>query len=276
MRTFQAHGLDRNPWDSAVQFKTNILDKDKFAPDSGFEATFNFDISPAAGAPPLSIVVERPALFKVSVNGAARAPENGQWWLDKAFGVFKAVGRPGPNRITLTSRPFTIHSELEPVYVLGGFGLTPAKPGFRVIPAAALKPGSWKQQGLPFYSDRVAYVKTLILPPGGVEAGRFAVELGAWSGALAEVKVNGKATGTIAFRPFRLDITEGLVPGANTIEVAVVGTLKNTLGPHHNSPPLGRAWPGAFQQGAKGGRPPGTEYGLVDYGLFEDFRIVRR
>ena len=37
-KTFQAHGLDRNPWDSAVQYKTNILDLDKFPADSGFEA----------------------------------------------------------------------------------------------------------------------------------------------------------------------------------------------------------------------------------------------
>ena len=60
------------------------------------------------------------------------------------------------------------------------------------------------------------------------------------------------------------------------VEVHVIGTLKNTLGPHHNSPPLGRAWPGSFQQGAKGGRPPGKGYDFVGYGLFEDFKILRK
>jgi hypothetical protein len=58
--------------------------------------------------------------------------------------------------------------------------------------------------------------------------------------------------------------------------VAVCGTLKNTLGPFHNDPLLGRAWPGSFQRGAKDGRPPGSKYSLVGYGLFEDFKLFRR
>jgi hypothetical protein len=63
---------------------------------------------------------------------------------------------------------------------------------------------------------------------------------------------------------------------ANEVEVRVFGTLKNALGPFHNNPPLGRAWPGSFQQGAKGGRPAGQAYSVVDYGLFEDFKIKTR
>jgi len=55
--------------------------------------------------------------------------------------------------------------------------------------------------------------------------------------------------------------------------VAVIGTLKNTLGPFHNKPLLGRAWPSGFQQGAKDGRPAGKDYSVVGYGLFEDFKI---
>jgi hypothetical protein len=66
-----------------------------------------------------------------------------------------------------------------------------------------------------------------------------------------------------------------LKPGKNEVTVAVIGTLKNTLGPFHNAPPLGRAWPGQFQQGAKGGRPAGKDYSVVGYGLFADFRIER-
>jgi hypothetical protein len=276
LRTFRAHGLDRNPWDSAVQYKTNILDKDKFAPDSGFEATYRFDIASGPAAPPLDVVVERPALFKVFINGKETVPQKGTFWLDKAFGVFKGTGRPGMNEITLVAQPFTIHTELEPVYVLGDFGLAAAKPGFRVTAAPSLKLGPWKDQGLPFYAGRVAYTKTVRIPDDAIGKARFAVELGTWLGSVAEVKVNGRPAGAIAFPPYRLDITDVLVPGTNTVEVDVVGTLKNTLGPHHNSPALGRAWPGQFQQGAKDGRPPGVGYSLVGYGLFEDFKIVRK
>ena len=64
-------------------------------------------------------------------------------------------------------------------------------------------------------------------------------------------------------------------PGLNTIEVVVVGTLKNTLGPHHVGPGLGSAWPGMFQQAPAGGAlPPGAAYASVEYGLFEPFAVV--
>lgn len=55
----------------------------------------------------------------------------------------------------------------------------------------------------------------------------------------------------------------------NEIEVVVIGTLKNTLGPHHGKPGLGRAWPGMFQRGPNPGPPPGADYATVGYGLFE-------
>ena len=72
---------------------------------------------------------------------------------------------------------------------------------------------------------------------------------------------------------------EGTVqPGANRIEVTVIGTLKNTLGPHHGNPALGTAWPAMFQKAPAAGPPPGKDYSTVGYGLFEPFELhqVRR
>jgi hypothetical protein len=59
--------------------------------------------------------------------------------------------------------------------------------------------------------------------------------------------------------------------GSNTVEVVVIGTLKNTLGPHHAGTGLGSAWPGMFQQGPETGPPAGKDYHTVVYGLFEPF-----
>ena len=53
----------------------------------------------------------------------------------------------------------------------------------------------------------------------------------------------------------------------------MIGTLKNTLGPHHGNQPLGSAWPGMFQNGPKDGPPPGAGYSNVGYGLFEPFVV---
>jgi hypothetical protein len=277
-KTFQANGLDRNPWDSAVQYKTNILDLDKFPAGSGFDAVFWFRAvkGDARDFADLKAVVERPALFRVFVNDKEVRAVPGEWWLDRAFGVYPIGAHvvAGRNKIMVRARPFTIHSELEPVYLLGAFRLMPAARGFEMFPPAPLGPGAWNAQGWPFYGAAVRYEKTFTVAAG--EAGAaYRLRLGPWLGATAEVFVGGTRAGTAAFPPYEVDLTGRLAPGPNQVAVVVYGTLRNTLGPFHNDPPLGRAWPGSFQQGAKGGLPPGSEYASVGYGLFENFLLLK-
>ncbi len=276
-KTFQAHGLARNPWDSAVQYKTNILDLDKFPAGSGFEATFWFRAvkGDAHDFADIKAVVERPSVFRVFVNDKEVQAATGEWWLDRAFGVYPVGAHivSGKNKITVRARPFTIHSELEPVYLLGDFVLAGAARGFELHPSSPLAAGSWKAQGRPFYGAAVRYTKTFIVPQDAPKAG-YRFSLGPWRGATAEVFVGGKRVGTAAFPPCEVDLTGALAAGRNEVSVVVCGTLRNTLGPFHNDPPLGRAWPGSFQKGAKGGLPPGSEYSSVDYGLFGDFKVM--
>ncbi len=276
LKTFQFHGLDRNPWDNGVQYEKSILDKDKFASGSGFEVAYQFTVAEGVDSNSLQVVVERPELYQVSVNGNRVSPLDNVWWLDKSFGVFE-IGRfvrPGENRIVLKASPFTIHTELEPVYVIGNFALKSQQRGFLITPSSNLKTGSWAGQGMPLYGGGVTYTREYSVSTDRFDQERFFVELGRWSGVVAEVQVNGKQAGFIAFAPFEIEVTDHIRRGKNNLTVTVYGSLKNTLGPHHNSPPLGRAWPGMFQQGAKDGYPPGSAYSVVDYGLFDDFRFV--
>ncbi|MDD8025846.1 MAG: glycosyl hydrolase [Acidobacteriota bacterium] len=275
LMTYRANGLDRNPWDSAVQYKTNILDQDKFPADSGFEATYRFRVAPGVAPAALKAIVERPSLFRVFCNGKPVEPVPGEWWLDKNFGVFPVTVKPGENAITLEVAPFTIHSELESIYLVGEFGLQSEAKGFLIVPPKALTFGPWSSQGMPMMSGRVNYTKIVDVPAEGTGTARYRVALGSWLGSTAEVMINGQKAGLIAFAPFQMDITSFLKPGRNEVIVAVVGTLKNTLGPFHNNPPLGRAWPGQFQKGAEKGRPAGREYSVAGYGLFEDFKIEK-
>ena len=277
-KTFQANGLDRNPWDSAVQYKTSILDRDKFPPASGFEAVFWFRVAKddVGDFADVRAVVERPALFKVFINDKEVAAAPGEWWLDRSFGVYPIGGRivSGRNKLTVKARPFTIHTELEPVYLLGGFRLAAIGRGFEMRSPASLAAGAWNAQGWPFYGEAVRYTKAFVVPEA--EAGSsYRLRLGPWLGATAEVFVRGQRIGTAAFPPFEVDLTGSLSAGRNEVSVVVYGTLRNTLGPFHNDPPLGRAWPGSFQQGAKGGLPPGSEYSSVGYGLFEGFQVLK-
>lgn len=278
IKAFKYHGLDGNPWEGAVQYRTAILDKDHFAADSGFEAAYRFTVAPGVNRSSLRAVVERPELYTVSLNGKPLSRTNDAWWLDTAFGVFDlgATAVEGENTLTLKASPFTIHTEIESVYLLGNFGLESRDKGFAVISASPLKLGGWNAQGMPFYAEGVRYGHTYSIAAQTGDKSRYFVQLGDWKGSFAEVTVNGKPAGIIGFLPPELDVTKFITSGENRIEVIVYGTLKNTLGPHHNNPQLGRAWPGMFQAGAKDGRPAGTEYSTVGYGLMEDFRMLVR
>ena len=274
-KVFQAHGMQVNPWDHAVQYKKNIVDLDTFGVNSGFEAAYSFTVSSGVQKESFQAVIERPELYQVMVNNVLIQPQKNTWWLDKAFGVFDISRNivDGENRIVLKSSPFTIYSELQPIFILGDFALESREKGFEVVPAAAMKLGSWVEQGMPFYGKSIAYTKKYQFSAAQLKNQKAFVCLGKWSGAVAEVKVNGKKIGLIGFEPFEIDVTSHLKAGTNEVSVIVYGTLKNTLGPHHNNPPLGRAWPGAFQQGAKEGRPAGSKYSVVGYGLLDDFTL---
>ena len=270
---FKAYGFQEgNPWNTAVQFKTSILDRNHFGADSGFAATFQFDVAEGVNTPSLRAVVERPSLWKVSVNGNPVESERGQWWLDVDFGVYP-IGRhvkPGRNSLTIVARPMSVHNELEPVYLIGDFGAAAQEKGFRIVPASTLKIGAWKEQNLPFYGDSVSYTGRYDLKTGE----KYKVVLGPWAGTVAEVRVNGKSAGIIGWQPYEIPI-DGLVKsGQNVVEVLVTGSLKNLLGPHHGNINRGMAGPASFRN-APATMPPGANYDQLPYGLMEEFQVVR-
>ena len=267
---FSKNGMGRNPWDSAVQFRDELISR-TFGPDSGFKATYRFTIEKQVPKR-LWIVIERPDLYSVKCNGKTVSAMKDTWWLDKAFGKIDIsdTARIGENAVSITASPFTIYHELEPAYVLGTFALKESDSGFVIGSGSEpdLKLGSWKEQGCPFYAAGVCYKQNFdVTRP----AGKYFVELNKWYGSVAEVIVNGKSAGCIAYRPWQCDVTDLIKAGANTVEVVVIGTLKNTLGPHHAGTGLGSAWPGMFQQGPETGPPAGKDYHTVDYGLYEPF-----
>ena len=248
---WQKNGLERNPWDSAVQFKDELIRK-TFPAGSGFSASYKFHIEEAVPKD-LAIVIERPDLYTITCNGRREAKRN-DWWLDKAFGRIgiASAARTGENVVTITASPFTMYHELEPAYLLGDFALKPADKGFVMVPCPASGSGltvsrtGWNLQGHPFYSAGVSYRESF-----GVEkrAGRFVVAPRNWYGSVAKVAINGKPAGFIDAPPWECDVTKWVKRGQNEVEVTVIGTLKNTLGPHHGKPALGAAWPGSFHVG---------------------------
>jgi hypothetical protein len=165
----------------------------------------------------------------------------------------------------------SVHHELQPIYIVGDFGLEPAAAGWKLAPPTTLKTGPWKDQALPFYAWAVSYAASYRLQGG---KGAVKVRLGKWGGAVAEVKVNRKSAGIVGWQPHEADITGLAHSGDNLIEVIVRGTLRNVLGPHFGNWARGMMSPGSWRA-APAAPPPAVSYDLDAYGLMEDFQVLQ-
>jgi len=267
---FEKNGMDGNPWDNAVQFRDEIITK-KFSEDSGFEAIYRFTIEKKLPRP-LYVVIERPDLYTISCNGVSVSAAKGEWWLDRSFGKIDiaSAAKVGENVITIKASPMTIYHELESAYVLGEFALRAVDSGFVIVAEEPLGLGRWNEQGHPFYAAGVSYSQEFDIPQ---PKGRYIVSLSDWYGSVAKVVVNGETTGYIYHQPWECDVTKLVRAGANTIEIIVIGTLRNTLGPHHDKVAAGSAWPSMFHHAPESGPPAGDQYSTIGYGLFKPFEL---
>ncbi|MBC9930180.1 glycosyl hydrolase [Chitinophaga qingshengii] len=271
---FKHHGFTDgvgNPWNNRTQFKDAIVKRDTFSTGSGYTAIYRFNLADGVAYGNFKAVIEQPGLWHdVKINGIAVKQEPGQWWLDRSFGVYQ-IGRylkTGDNELAVSVTPMSVYAEIEPVYILGDFNLEAASRGWRIIPPQPIQPGYWRQQGMPLYSQGITYTKTFQADHPGAA---YAVELGAWKGSVAAVKVNDSLAGIITAEPDRLDISGFVKKGTNTVAVTVIGSLKNLLGPFYNKPAPGLVDPGKWYNVKT--QPPGNEYDIYDYGLTTDYEI---
>lgn len=262
-----------NPWNHSVQYKTSILDRSAFDTKSGFVASYLFTINGQFDVSAIKAVIEKPEIWKVSINGHQVDANSGEWWLDHSFGVFP-IGqwiRTGENILSVNCMPMKINAEIEPVYLLGDFSVEPAVKGWTInAPKSNFTTGSWKEQGQPFYSWDVTYQKEFEIAK---KSSYYEIVLGNWKGTVAELFVNGNNAGTIALPTDKVDVTKFITQGTNSIEVKITGSLKNLLGPHHNNPAPGLTGPGHWNNIKK--YPTGKEYQLLDYGLSDDFYLYK-
>ena len=114
---FREYGFTNgNPWNTSVQYKRNILDRDTFK-TGGFTTTYRFKVNDKFDYSNMKLVAERPELFTVKINGEQVKPIPGEWWLDRSFGVYSIGGQvtTGINTVELSVSPMSIFAEIEPV-----------------------------------------------------------------------------------------------------------------------------------------------------------------
>lgn len=276
---FNENGVEMgNPWQHKIQYKKTWLELDSlFTKDSWFEAIYHFNINQnidATAMKSIRAVVERPELWKVFINGNEVSKTEGSLWIDREFPQF-AVGeylKPGKNTITLKAPRMHILAEVMPIYLLGDFLVQPAKQGFEITGGDIETLGSWRESGLPFYSQKVAYSEKFnISKTNGTS---FKVKLNKWNGSIAEVFVNNQPVGVIAWQPNELDVTSYLKDGENEIAVKVIGSLKNTFGFFYQKNDNWIFGPHSWNYAPKK-IPAASEYFLMDYGLMKPFELLK-
>ena len=264
---YKRFGYERgSPWNE-VQYKTVFLDQNKLhKKGEGFELSYFFNTAGGTDKENMKLVVEQAALYKITVNGNV-VNSGSETWLDPDFNCIEIEKyvKTGNNVVKLSMDRFDNRCDPSPIYILGSFSLESAEKGWNMIPAVGITTGSWKNQGLPFYSESVSYTKEISIE----QAGDYEVALPEWNGTVAEVHVNGNSAGVIQSQPYIKKIE--LEAGKHEISVVVYGSLKNVFGPHHVYA-RGFMRPPAFRVG-KETMPPGEEYDFLDYGLMEDFEI---
>ncbi len=267
---WQWNGWPHNPWRAGVQYRKEIMEA-HFDPNSECEATYRFIVrsgTEEAVQRGLGLAVERPWLYRVTLNGQELPFVDAPQWFDvdmRRIGLAGLV-RTGENTVRLHTRPFRPLCQVMPAYLVGEFQLIPAEQGFEIAAVAPLGLGDARSQGLPFYGGKLVYRYPFAC---GADAGGLLVTMGRWSGAAVEVDLDGKSAGLIVHPPYQLRIRGPLARGDHFLALTVCGSPRNMMGPFHSDGlPIQGSWVDSPSR-----QPPGRAYHGVAFGLEEPPRL---
>lgn len=203
---------------------------------------FRAEHLPAACA----LVIEDSEQSVASLNGQQLHRKGDACYRDHGFHRLEATGcvRAGENEVRIV-RDFVAAdaaavrdperfygTELEAAYLIGGFAVRRDEAGYVLTAEAGEGGRDLLVAGYPFYAGRITLTAEVELPaPAAGE--RVFLELGPLQAILAKVKVNGSEAGAITWAPCEIELTPWLRAGTNRIEIELVNSLRNLVGPLH-------------------------------------------
>ncbi len=221
----------------------------------------------------ISLVLEEGFKFDLNVNGKNVNTATDEWHWDRQFSRIDISGTVvnGTNRMTLQCR-YQWDTEIEDIYLVGDFGVESDDNRHFCLGAepAKLRPGDWGQQGYPFYSGNMIYQSHVDIAKRDGET--YFLDVAGVKGSLCCVAVNGKQAGVAAWQPWRIDITPWIKNGSNSIDVEVVSTLRNTMGPLHHTQGDRLPWVGPEQFVDE--KNWTDDYQFVSYGILENLVLA--
>ena len=212
------------------------------------------------------LATETPDMFEIELNGAPVPKADCGYFRDSSFRMLSLSGlvRPGENLLTMTStivqrestydhldkswafermkNCFTYDKELEPVYIVGDFGVglpeqieELERDAYRIYGAphitatpATVRAESLDLSGYPEFSGELLLERTVT-----VEDTARSVRLVGRGMNSVSLAVNGRAVATRLFPPYEVDLSEHLQVGENRLELRILNNLRNMMGPHH-------------------------------------------
>ena len=263
------YGMD-DPWETAVQFRHDVLDRDTFQTGE-LSIEYPFFVQQGTDLTDMHAIVERPDVYSVLINGVVLSAQP-DTLLDARMGRYDLSShvKEGVNIVTLHLSRMKIMAEVAPVILMGNFTLNPSLYGFSLAPQASdLQLGSWKTQGWQEYAWGMNYTQHFNVND---LQGKYCIRLGKWEGTVAEVWVNDQKAG-IVYNLQQPDVTKYLRVGDNEVTVRVIGSLKNLYGPHY-SDARGIMSPWMWNNVAT--QRSGKDYDLRNYGLYTPFKLLNQ
>ena len=159
------------------------------------------------------------------------------YFLDRDFVCFDASEAVvcGENQLVIGAVCGRTAPVIEDVYLLGDFSCRIEDTDVRVLTetVTAISDTSFpEKQGYPFFTGELCLKNSFELPYGARNA---ELELCGVDASAVAVIINGTAAEPLVGAPWKRDISDLVTRGINTIELRCVGTLRNLLGPTHNT-----------------------------------------
>ncbi|HPC77431.1 MAG TPA: hypothetical protein PK811_03770, partial [bacterium] len=231
-----------------------------------FRFTFNVRDIPKT---PVSLVVENAEDFGIYLNGEAISNKPDGWYLDRSFDRIKLPAlKKGENEIILACL-YKNRMEVEDCYIIGDFGVD-------ILTREIIKEpdrlhfGDWCMQGYPHYAGSISYREELDIDLEDNE--RIFIKIGKHSAITTAIWINGKLAGYIPWKcADGLDVTPYMVKGKNLIEIEVVASPRNMLGPLHQKSGK-RPWTDSRSFRTEGDEFT-PDYVLMPFGLFDQVKL---
>ena len=246
------------------------------------QVTLRFEIKTEEAFENLSLVLEDPSAFEISLNGTPVPPVSTGFFAAREFetvalpplhsGVntlelrrhFEALEKPAKGVTELFQHLKGV--ELEVPFLIGNFALRSLQeytrcPGvvrlnreFSLIPESGEIKTEITAEGYPFYAGSVLLSRKF---ESRCDTGSFTLRFEHLNTAALKVRLNGKDQAIVYMPPYQCRLT-GVRKGENFLELELFSSLRNLLGPSHRSNgEYGRCFGGY-------GRPNKNWIGAVD------------